>query len=77
MQLPQQGDYMKIAGFILLAIGLVDLIGSYTGFDLWGGFVGLDLPELLWKFSSYIEIALGYFMINFASKGAEEETTAN
>ncbi len=27
---------MKILGIIIIAIGLIDLIGSYFGFDLWG-----------------------------------------
>lgn len=67
---------MKIAGIIIIAIGLIDLIGSYAGFDLWGGFLGIDLPELLWKFSSYIEIGIGYVLMTMGSKDeseAEEE----
>jgi hypothetical protein len=64
---------MKIAGIIIIAFGLVDLIGSYTDFDLWGGFIGVDLPEVLWKYSSYIEIALGYFLMNMGSKDTETD----
>ena len=64
---------MKIFGIIFIAIGLVDLVGSYADFDLWGGFLGIQLPELLWKYSSYIEIAIGYGLINFAPKGETEE----
>ena len=64
---------MKIAGIIFILIGLVDLIGSYTGFDLWGGFLGLDLPEFFWTYSAYIEMILGYLLFNFASKGEETE----
>jgi hypothetical protein len=64
---------MKIAGIIIIAFGLADLIGSYTDFDLWGGFIGVDLPEVLWKYSSYIEIALGYFLMNMGSKDAETD----
>jgi len=65
---------MKIAGIIVILIGLVDLIGSYTGFDLWGGFLGIDLPDLLWKYSSYIELAIGYGLFNFGSSSSEEES---
>lgn len=61
---------MKILGIILIAIGLVDLIGSYTGFDLWGGFLGISLPELLWKISSFLEIGLGYFIMSLGEKSA-------
>ncbi len=64
---------MKILGILIIAIGLVDLIGSYTGFDLWGGFIGIELPDLLWKYSSFIEIGLGYFIMNSASKSENEE----
>lgn len=65
---------MKVAGIILIVIGLIDLIGSYTGFDLWGGFLGIQLPDLLWKYSSYIALIAGYFLFNFGSKGTEETT---
>ena len=65
---------MKIAGFILIAIGLVDLIGSYAGFDLWGGFLGINLPEFLWKISSYIELAIGYGLIKLGSNDSEAVT---
>lgn len=64
---------MKIAGIIIIAFGLVDLAGSYTDFDLWGGFIGVDLPEILWKYSSYIEIVLGYFLMNMGSKDTETD----
>jgi len=58
---------MKIIGIILVAIGLIDLGGSYMEFDLWGGFVGIELPELLWTYSGYIEIAIGIFFFNMSS----------
>lgn len=64
---------MKILGIIIIAFGLVDLIGSYTGFDLWGGFIGVDLPEVLWNYSSYIEMALGYFVMSIGSDDTEGE----
>lgn len=67
---------MKIAGILIIAIGLIDLIGSYAGFDLWGGFLGVQLPELLWKFSSYIEIAIGYGLIKFSTTEIEPEPEA-
>ncbi len=67
---------MKIAGFIIIAFGILDLIGSYAGFDLWGGYLGVDLPEMLWKFSSYIEIAIGYGLIHMGSSEPEAEAEA-
>ena len=64
---------MKILGMIIIAIGLVDLAGSYMDFDLWGGFIGVELPEMLWKYSSFIEIGIGYFIMNLGSKDSESE----
>lgn len=52
---------MKIAGVIIIAIGLIDFVGSYAGFDLWGGVLGIELPELLWTYASYIEIGIVMF----------------
>ena len=63
---------MKIAGIIIIAIGLIDLIGSYAGFDLWGGFLGIKLPDVLWSYSSYIELAIGYVLMSMGSKGEAE-----
>ena len=63
---------LKIVGIIIIAIGLVDLAGSYADFDLWGGFFKLELPEFLWRYSAYIEIAIGYFAFNFASKTEDQ-----
>ncbi|MCJ8299800.1 MAG: hypothetical protein MJK13_12835 [Pseudomonadales bacterium] len=63
---------MKILGIIIIAFGLVDLIGSYMEFDLWGGFIGVQLPDLLWQYSSYIEIAIGYLVMKFAPAKSEE-----
>ncbi len=67
---------MKIIGVIIIAIGLVDLVGSYAGFDLWGGFLGVNLPDILWKFSAYIELIVGYLIFNLGSKSGSEKGTS-
>ncbi len=68
---------VKIIGIIIILIGAVDLGGSYFDFDLWGGFLGIELPELLWRYSSYIEIALGLFIMSLGSskKSTDEAET--
>ncbi|TCI01152.1 hypothetical protein EZV61_19135 [Corallincola luteus] len=58
---------MKIVGIILILIGLLDVIGSHVGFDLWGGFFGIELPDLLWQFSGYIELGAGYLLMKMGS----------
>lgn len=62
---------MKILGIIIIVVGLIDLIGSYVGFDLWGGFIGVELPDILWSYSSFIEIGLGYFVMKIGSNDKE------
>ena len=64
---------MKIAGIFLIIFGLVDLIGSYTGFDLWGS-MGIILPDALWTYSSYIELIGGYLLFNMGSSASDEVT---
>jgi len=66
---------MKILGLILIVFGVVDLAGSYAEFDLWGGFIGIQLPEVIWQYSSFIEMGLGYFIFNLG-KGNESENEA-
>ncbi|MDH5434367.1 MAG: hypothetical protein OEY19_10520 [Gammaproteobacteria bacterium] len=61
---------MKIAGIILIIFGLVDLVGNYADFDLWTT-IGIQLPEIIWKFSAYIEIAAGFFLFNMGSGDSE------
>lgn len=61
-----------ILGIALIVVGLVDLLGSFAGFDLWGGFLGVNLPELLWKFSAYIEMIIGYLLFKAGSSMSEE-----
>ena len=60
----------KIIGGIIILFGLTDLIGSFTGLDVWGE-LGVALPDIVWSFSAYIEIALGYFIFNLGSGGEE------
>lgn len=66
---------MKIIGIILLAIGLIDLVGTYADFDLWGGFLGVNLPDVLWQYSAFIEIGLGYFIFKLGSDNNTKKNT--
>lgn len=62
---------MFIGGAIFL-FGLADVIGSFAGVDLWGQYIGVQLPEVLWKYSAYIEMLIGYFVFK-AGKGLGDE----
>jgi len=62
---------LKIIGAIIFLFGVVDIGGSYMDFDLWGK-IGIQLPEILWKYSSYIELALGAFLFSLDSRDKED-----
>jgi len=67
---------MKILGLLLIVFGVVDLVGSYAEFDLWGGFIGVQLPEVIWKYSSFIEMGLGYFLFNLSKNNSSSEASS-
>ncbi len=64
----------KVLGCLLIGFGLVDWIGSYADLDVWMDWFGVQLPELLWSLSPYIEITLGYFLINTGNRLQTEAT---
>lgn len=71
---------LMILGGLIIAFGLVDLAGSYANFDLWGGIIGIQLPEMVWKYSSYGEIVVGVLLFkagNAMSKDTSEEAIEN
>jgi len=63
---------LMVVGGLLVVFGLADLIGSFAGFDLWGGVIGIQVPEMVWKYSAYGEMLIGYFIFK-AGVGVSEE----
>ena len=57
---------MKIAGIILIVIGVIDIGGSWLEFDLWGTLGILDYTHWLWYWTGYIELGIGFFLFNFS-----------
>lgn len=65
---------LKVLGAALIAWGLVDLLMSFNGTDVWGEWLGVQLPELLYKFSHYAAILAGAALWGLGSKsGASDE----
>lgn len=64
---------MAIIGGLLILFGIVDLVGSFAGFDVWGDWIGVSLPEVIWRFTAWIEIGLGYVLIKAGSGEAAPE----
>ena len=65
-----------IVGGILCLFGLADLVSSFMEIDLWGGVLGIQLPEIIWKFSAYIEMLVGYLLFQAGISAAEDATEA-
>ena len=63
---------LKVIGGLLIAFGLVDMIGSWTGLDVWTEWIGVHLPEFIWSFTAYIEIGIGYTLLKLGSSDTEE-----
>ena len=59
---------MRIIGILLIAFGIVDFIGSWSDYDVWQRWFHIVKPEVLGRFSGYIEMVLGYFLIRLGSK---------
>ena len=66
---------MKYLGFVLIAFGIADFGLSYAGTDLWGGVIGVQLPDAIWQYSGMIEVAIGYGILKLAGGSEEEEAT--
>ena len=64
---------LRIIGGILVIFGLVDLIGSFAGLDVWTDWLNINLPEAIWSFTAYIELALGYFLFKLGTPEVVEQ----
>jgi hypothetical protein len=65
-------NILKIIGALIFIVGIVDIGGNFMDFDLWGT-IGVQLPDVIWKYSGYIELILGGFLFNLGSGDKEEE----
>ena len=61
-----------IIGGILVLFGITDFISSYAGTDLWGEIIGIQLPEIIWKFSAYAEMLIGYLLFKAGMNASED-----
>ena len=65
---------MAIIGGLFILFGIVDLIGSFAGFDVWGDWIGVNLPDVIWRFTAYIEIGIGWLLVKGASGEPAQES---
>ncbi len=60
----------KIIGGALIAWAILDFGLSYMGTDVWLDWLGVQLPELIYRFSAIIEGVIGFFLWNLGSSGS-------
>ena len=64
---------MKILGYILIAVAIVDFGGSWFGFDFWLEVFGINLTGILYQISALVVGAIGYALIKAGSQETEQE----
>jgi len=65
---------MIYIGYFLIAFGIADFGLSYADTDLWGGIIGIQLPDIIWQYSSMIEAGIGFGLVNLATSADDDET---
>ena len=66
---------LRIIGGLLIAFGVVDVVGSFLGLDVWNDWFGVDLPAAIWSFTAYIEMGIGYLLYSLGSRTSKVEDT--
>ena len=64
---------MKILGYILIVVAVVDFGGSFVGFDLWLEVFGINLTGILYQISAFIVGGIGYALVAAGSQETEQE----
>ena len=66
---------MALLGLILIAFGITDFAMSWMGTDVWADWLGIQLPDLLYRFSAIIEVAIGSQLLKMGddAEGSESE----
>ena len=63
---------MKLLGIALIVFGLIDMVGSWAGLDVWHAWLGVELEGSLYMFSCWAEVGVGYFLYNLGGDGDED-----
>ena len=57
-----EGDIMKIAGYLLIGLGIVDVGLIFIGIDLYRE-IGIYVPDWLYEWTAYIPIVIGGLLL--------------
>jgi len=74
-----EGGIMKILGFLLIGLGIVDVGLSYIGIDIYWE-IGIYVPDWLYNWTGYIPMSIGAILIfagTHKGKVAEFEGSLN
>ena len=63
---------MKIVGIILIVWGFADLGLSWAGTDLYWK-IGIELPDVIYPFTHWIAMGIGYAIYRIGKPSDEEE----
>ncbi len=65
---------MKILGGLLFLFGVADLVGSrFMDVDIWTDYIKVELPEMVWRYSAYIEMGLGLLVMRLGGKSSSDD----
>ena len=64
---------MKILGYILIVVAIVDFGGSWVGFDFWFEVFGINLTGILYQVSAFVVGGIGYALVKAGSRETEQE----
>ena len=64
---------MKILGYILIMVAVVDFCGSWGGFDFWLEVFGINLTGILYQISAFVVGGIGYALVQAGSRETEQE----
>ena len=56
---------MKILGYILIVVAIVDFGGSWVGFDFWLEVFGIKLTGILYQISAFVVGGIGSLVAPF------------
>ena len=63
---------MKIAGYLFIGLGIVDVGLSWIGIDLYWE-IGINVPDWLYQWTAWIVMGIGYAIFSIGEPSKQEE----
>ena len=65
---------LKILGALIFAWGAADMAMGFAQKDLWG-MIGVQLPDIIWRYSHYIAMAIGAGLFMYSGSSEDDANT--